>query len=257
MVFENIINAIFDPILSPLLTLHPALSILIIAFTITLLITLVYKYTTDQKKMKKLKEQMKEFQKKMKDVSKKDPQKALKMQQEAMKGNAEYMKASFKSTLYTFIPIIIIFGWLNAHMAFYEISPDNEFTFKAEFAEGHGPIATLSSIPDLTIVSNKTAQIQGGEAVWRLKGDVGEYKLIVDYNNEKYEKKLLISENRKYSEPEKRIQDSKLKRLIIGNEKVRPLEPFNLFGWHPGWLGTYIIFSIAFSIGIRKLLNVY
>ena len=70
MAFENLL----DPIFNPLLKMHPALAILLISFLITLLITLVYKYTTDQKKMKRIKAEMKENQKKLKELSKTDPE---------------------------------------------------------------------------------------------------------------------------------------------------------------------------------------
>jgi uncharacterized membrane protein (DUF106 family) len=250
MVFENIL----DPVFNPLLKMHPALAILLMAFLITLLITLVYKFTTDQKKMKKLKEEMKQYQKKTRELSKKDPKKAMELQQEAMKGNLDYMKSSFKSTLYTLIPIIIIFGWLNTHMAYYPINPGTEFTFTAYFAEGHAPTAQLSSIPDLEIFSNATRPIEGGQAAWKLKGAEGEYKLTLDYNDEQYEQSLLISSQNKYAPPEKVFSNSKLKKTVIGNEKIYPLKDL---GIKLNWLWTYIIFSVLMSMGIRKLLKVY
>jgi uncharacterized membrane protein (DUF106 family) len=247
MVLENIF----------LLEIPPFWAILIISFVITLLTTLVYKFTTDQKKMKKLKEDMKEYQKKIKEFSKSDPQKAMSIQQEAMKQNMEYMKHSFKSTLYTFIPIIIIFGWLNAHMAYYQIMPDQTFNVTAYFAEGHAQTVSISSIPELELLSNATQTIIDSKASWLLKGSEGEYKLEVDYNNEKYEKLLTISSLRKYEQPDKVISDSKLKKIVVGNEKVYPLGSIDIFGWRPNWIWTYIILSILLSIGIRKVLNVY
>ncbi|MBW2991141.1 DUF106 domain-containing protein [Candidatus Woesearchaeota archaeon] len=54
MVFENLL----DPIFNPLLRMPPVLAILLIAFLITLFITLIYKFTTDQKKMKTIKTEM-------------------------------------------------------------------------------------------------------------------------------------------------------------------------------------------------------
>ncbi|MBW2991026.1 DUF106 domain-containing protein [Candidatus Woesearchaeota archaeon] len=183
--------------------MHPALAILLISFIITLMITLIYKFTTDQKNMKKIKDEMKEYQKKIKTLGKEDPQKAMSLQKEAMKRNMEYMKSSFKSTLYTFIPIIIIFGWLNAHMAYYQIEPNQPFEVSAFFAEGHAPTASIESIPDLETINNATQPISEGKAVWQLKGEEGEYKLTVNYNNEQYEKSLLISYELKYEEPEK------------------------------------------------------
>jgi uncharacterized membrane protein (DUF106 family) len=207
--------------------------------------------------MKKLKEEMKEQQKKIKALSKSDPQKAMKIQQEAMKGNMDYMKSSFKSTLYTLIPIIIIFGWLNANMAYYPIQPNQEFSVTTYFAEGSAPAVNISSIPELQIIGNSTQIITNGMAQWKLKGDAGNYKLIINYNAEEYDQPLLISSAREYEQPEKLIQNSKLKKIVIGNEKVYPLGSINFFGWKPNWLWTYIIFSILLSMGIRKLLKVY
>ncbi len=232
-------------------------AILIISFVITLVITLVYKFTTDQNKMKKLKEDMKEYQKKIKTLSKENPEKALKLQQEAMKHNMEYMKHSFKSTLYTFIPIIIIFGWLNAHMAYYQIMPNQEFKVTAYFAQGYALTVSLSSIPELDILGNSTQPIIDGKAEWGLKGEEGEYKLTINYNNEAYEKSLIISPERKYAPPEQRITNSKLQKIVIGNEKIYPLGEISILGWRPSWLWAYIILSVLLSMGLRKLFSIY
>lgn len=247
MVFENIF----------LLKISPFWSILIISFVLTLVITLVYKFTTDQKKMKKLKEDMKEYQKKIKTLSKENPQKAMAIQQEAMKHNMDYMKSSFKSTLYTFIPIIIIFGWLNAHMAYYPLQPNQPFSVTAYFAPGYAPIASISSVPELEIIGNATQPITEGKAEWQLNGTEGEYKLVIDYNNEKYDKPIILSSERLYEQPELKISNSKLQKIVVGNEKIYPLGEVNFFGWKPNWLWTYIILSVLLSIGLRKVLKVH
>ena len=265
MVLENIF----------LLKMHPFWAILIITFFITLLITLVYKFTTDQKKMKKLKDEMKEYQTKIRALSKTDPQKAMALQQESMKSNMEYMKHSFRPTLYTFIPIILIFGWLNAHFAYYPLLPNQAFSVTAYFEEGHAPIATISVIPDLEIIGNATQVINQSitesgflskknydTATWQLRGIEGEYNLIIDYNSEKYEKdsanqplNLIITPERKYMTPEKKMAGSKLVKVIVGNEKVYPLKDW--LGWKLNWLWVYILLSLGLSIGLRKLLNIY
>jgi uncharacterized membrane protein (DUF106 family) len=36
-----------------------------------------------------------------------------------------------------------------------------------------------------------------------------------------------------------------------------PLGAFSLLGWHPGWLGTYIILSLIISLLLRKVMKVY
>lgn len=246
-----------DPVLGPILKLPPLLGVFLIALFITFLITLVYKLTTDQTKMKKLKEELKESQNKIKKLSKENPQKAMSVQQEMMKKNMEYMKHSFKSTLYTMLPVLLLFMWLNSHMAYYQIMPDQEFQVTAYFSEGHTDSITLNSIPDLEIAGNNTQIIENNKAEWMVKGSAGEYKLIYDYNNEKYDQELIITAMREYATPEKVYTDSKLKKTVIGNQPIKPFGSLSLFGWHPGWLGTYIIMSLLLSTLLRKLMKVY
>lgn len=251
----NFLDTIFNPWLGPVLNLPPFWAILIISAGITLLITIVYKYTTNQKEMKTIKEDLKTYQKEMR--KEKDPKKMMATQKKALDLNMKYMMSSFKSTIYTFIPIIIIFAWLNMHIAYYPLYPDQDFTVTAKFGEGAKGNITLTSVPELT-VDLSTQEIVDQQANWKLKGAPGEYKLIFDYNTEEYDHKILITEERSYLPPEKPIKDSKLKLIVIGNEKVHPFgDNFNLFGWYPGWLATYIILSLVFSTGFRKLFNVY
>ena len=248
-----------DPIFNPLLNIHPALAIFIVSFIITFLVTIVYKYTTDQKRMKQLKDELKDAQDKMKSLAKTNPEKAMSMQSSMMQKNLEYMKHSFKATLYTLIPVLIIFSWMSLHMAYYPIHAGQQFTVTAEFSQGHASNATLTSIPDLSFASDHTQMITYDEAskkelaVWKLSGNTGEYQLDLDYNNEKYSHNVLIAD-KKYSAPEKIVTDSKLKKITIGNEKIYP---FNIFGLKITWFWTYLIMSIALSLGIRKIMKVY
>ncbi len=254
MVFESILN----PIFSPLLTLPPVWSILIISLIITLITTLAFKYLTDQDKMKALKKELKEFQAKIKEVSKKNPDKALKMQQEMMSKNMQLMKYSFKPTLYTMIPIIIIFGWLNAHMAYDPLQPNVPFTVTLEFDQGVAGNVTFSSVPPLMISKNDTATkiIRDGRITWTLKGGTGDYTLLFEKDGEKVSKDIIISSKPgDYAPPVERFKDGGIKRITIGNKKIKPLEGWPIVGnW--GWLGVYILFSIIMSFGMRKALGV-
>ena len=248
-------DSIFNPWLGPLLNLPSFWTILIISAGITILVTLVYKYTTNQKEMKVLKDDLKKYQKEMKET--KDTKKLMDIQKKALDLNMKYMMSSFKSTLYTFIPIIILFAWLNSHIAYYPLYPNQTFTVTAEFASGAAGNITMSSIPDLKIDA-QTKQINGTLVFWTASGDAGEYKLKFDYNTEHYETNMLITNERTYYPPQTPIKDSKLKMIATQNKVVHPFgDTFNLWGWYPGWLFTYIILSLILSTGFRKILKVY
>lgn len=97
--------------ITELLLINPKISIVIIAFLITLIMTVVTKKFTDQKRMKELKDKQKELQRTLKD-HKGDMKKMGDINKELMESSMELMKHSFKPMLFTFIPLLIFFYWI-------------------------------------------------------------------------------------------------------------------------------------------------
>ena len=110
MVLDGIFTALFGPILS----LPNPFGLLLISTILTGLITLIYKYASDQAAMKALKEEIKAIQQDVKRL-KDQPDKVLEKNKLAMEKNMKYMMHSMKPMLITFIPIIFVFGWLRTY----------------------------------------------------------------------------------------------------------------------------------------------
>jgi len=248
VVLDNLLN----PIFSPLLNLPTLWSVILLSFIISLVITLVYKYTTDQNLMKQLKEEMKASQKQVKEL-RSHPEEAMKAQKKAMRTNMKYMMQSMKSTLYSFIPIILIFGWMNANLAFVPILPGQEFETSINFEKNIGGQAEISVPEGINVIGGIKKEIKDGRVTWFLDGKRGEYLLEYIVDGKKYNKEVIITEN-EYKEPIKRIKDGTVNTIEVKHDKNIL---FNLFGWKIGWLITYIIFAIIFSIVIRKIIKVY
>jgi uncharacterized membrane protein (DUF106 family) len=256
MVFENLqnlLNPVLDPVLSPLLKLPPLLAIFIISAFISALITFIYKFTTDQELMKSLKEKMKEHQKQMKE-ERNNPQKVMEIQKKSMEHNMKYMMQSMKSTLFTILPIIIIFGWLNMHMAYYPLMPGEEFSVSAIFRNGVNGNVGLEVPSEIELLNDARQNISDNMATWNLKGPEGEYIIDIKYGDETFLKEIKITDEREYEPVEKKVNDDKLKSITVGNEKIVYI---NLFGWRIGWLGSYIIFSLVLSTLLRKFLKIH
>jgi len=202
-------SSILDPIFSPLLNLPTLLAIIILSFLISLIITIVYKYTTNQNLMKQLKEEIKEFQKEAKEL-KKEPDKAMAVQKKSMQTNMKYMMHSMKSTLYSILPIIIIFSWMNANFAYDPIPAGKDFTTTVTFDDDVRGTIELSVPRGIVIDGNEIKEIKDSEVKWVLNGENGEYLLEYIFDGKKYNKEILISEN-KYKEPLKRIGDNVIK----------------------------------------------
>ncbi len=270
MVVETV-SGLLDPILSPVLYLDPLLSIILVSFIISLGITLAYRKITDQEKMKELKGEIKKHQDKIKSLKDK-PDELMKEQKKAMEVNMTYMKHSLKPMLFTFLPIILVFGWLYANMGYFPIVEDEPFNATIYFEEGTEGMVTIDVHGDITIIKGeRTQQIANGKAEWVLSGAKGEYEIGYEFNGEKFYQDLIITgskSERNYAPPEltkaeiPELSDLPIEKLVLSNERIRPLQGVPIIGSIPwvggfGWLGTYILFSIIFSLSLRKLLNVY
>ncbi len=111
------LNAIFNPILAldPNPT-NPALTVLIIAFIVSLITTVANKYLVDQDALNERQKSMQEFNKELRDAQKRgDGKKMAELQAkqaEMMKDQTDMMTDQFKPMIVTFVPIILIFFWM-------------------------------------------------------------------------------------------------------------------------------------------------
>ena len=226
------------------------IAIFILAFLITLLMTLVYKWATDQNEMKRLKKQLKDLQKKMRE-QRENPKKVMQLQKKLMSINMEYMKKSIKPTLYTIIPLLFVFMWMNAAFSLEPIAPQQEFSVTAYMQAPDRVTLESSSLSLLS--SEATRETVESQASWRLSGPAGEHSVsFVSSEGDVAEHPVFI--DMRPQEPEL-SQDNPFVRTEVGYAKATPFGDFSVFGYNPGWLFTYILFSIVFSIGLRKLMK--
>jgi uncharacterized membrane protein (DUF106 family) len=255
-------SSILNPVLNPLLTLNSFWVILIVSVIVSIITTLIYKYTTDQKKLKELKKETKSCQEKLK-LNASNPEKSLKIQGDMMKLNVEYMKSSFKPMFFTIIPVLLFFGWLGANLAFIPLQPETPFSINVTVLENVQAEISLILPSELSMddEETKTAQINLG---WQgIKGPVGQYDLILK-NEETQEEQIisvLITEEQKYLDPLKELNSPTFKKVVVNHQKLLPFKGIVVFEnifWigNFGWLGTYILFSLIFSTLLRKLLKI-
>lgn len=249
------LESLSEPIFAPFLRLSPFFSILILSFLLSVLITFIYKLMTNQELMKSLRGDMKKHQKEMKQL-RNSPEKMMAVQKKVMQKNTKYMMQSFKPMIVTFIPIILIFGWLNSHYAYYPIEPDQEFITSMFFNEGVSGTAELELPEEIIIIGENQKKISNGKAEWKLKGSKGEYIITYKFDDKSYNKEILITNEYRYKDAVKAVNDNIVSTINIEYEKLKPF-PFKIFGWKPGWLGTYIIFSLIFSMSLRKLMKLH
>ena len=111
-IIKIIVHYILDPTFGKILGWSLLWGMIIVVLIINLIQTLIHKYTTDQKELKKLKDEQKEVQAKMKEL-KDQPDKLMELQKQQMAKLPQSFSLSMKSIAYTSIPLILFFRWFD------------------------------------------------------------------------------------------------------------------------------------------------
>lgn len=111
-IISNSVHFILDPTFGKLLQLDRIWGFISIIFIITLAITLIQKYMSDQDALKELREEQKRMQEEMKQY-KDDPKKMMEIQKKQLESIPKSFDLTTKPLIYTSIPIILFFRWFN------------------------------------------------------------------------------------------------------------------------------------------------
>ncbi|MEM5814534.1 MAG: EMC3/TMCO1 family protein [Candidatus Aenigmatarchaeota archaeon] len=104
--------AIMDALFGPVTGLHPALSLAVVSLAVTFVITLVYRFLSDPKKMKELRDRTKEINAKVKEIQNKNPEEAKRLTNEMLNITNKQMMANMKPMLVTLLVAAVTLPWM-------------------------------------------------------------------------------------------------------------------------------------------------
>ena len=104
------IHSILDPTAGSLLNWNANIGMLIIAFFITFILTLLQKYTTDQDTLRQIKKEQKLLQEEMKKY-KENPDKLMELQKKSLDFIPRTMDITMRPLIFTAIPVILFLRW--------------------------------------------------------------------------------------------------------------------------------------------------
>ena len=104
--------AFLDSSLGALLRWDPLIGMVILTFILTLVTVVIYKYTSNQNELKRLKEESLKLREDMK-LYKDDPQKLMDLQKEQLKKGFEPLKHSMVPMIITLVPLLLVFTYLS------------------------------------------------------------------------------------------------------------------------------------------------
>lgn len=218
--------------------------------------TLVTKKFTNQNRMKELKGIQKACQIKLKEV-KGNADEMTKINKQMMECSMELMKHSFRPMLITFIPILLIFWWANANLAYFPIDSGEQFSITVILDKTASENVNIEAPKEFSVIgeSEKPPTLDKGFFKSNKKvdfdliaGERGAYLIKVIYEDEIASKNILIS-NLDY---EKKSEMNKDWNMI---EEIK-INYYNTGFFNTYWLWTYISVSIVSSIILRKVFDV-
>jgi uncharacterized membrane protein (DUF106 family) len=106
------VHLVLNPSAGALLNWNLMGGMLILVFIISIVTTLIQKYTTDQETLKEMKKEQKILQEQMKEF-KDNPEKIMELQKKSFEFLPKTMKLSMRSIIYTGVPFILLFRWFN------------------------------------------------------------------------------------------------------------------------------------------------
>lgn len=248
----------------------------------TLLTTVVRSAVLDKEKMKEHKEKLKHHQEQIKEAQKrKDYNAVVAHQQKMMDASMEQMRHGMKPMLFTFIPVILVFGWMNAN--YNDLGSIYNMTVIDPIPQNLDVVSVYTS-PNITYGS------AGKELVWRVENvtyswswsELGEYsKGFVDVNITaknpknytqtpfKGEYTTLDVEGKR---AERTLQDGAVQQLSVkradlkvGGDTVsyrleyennNPFYVATVFGVGLGWIRWYILCGFISSLIFNKLFRI-
>ena len=97
------------------ITENPLLFVTLLSIAASFLVTLSYKFLTNQETLKRLRQESNDLRKKIKEenkINKDNPEKLMEMQKRMMDMSFEQMRHTFKPMIINFLPLIILFWWI-------------------------------------------------------------------------------------------------------------------------------------------------
>lgn len=120
---KDAVHTILNPIILPIFSWNLTWGMILLVAFITIIITLVQKYATDQVTLKSIKEENKKIQLEMKQ-HKNDAGKSAELMSKNLKLSWEMMQHSMRPIIFTGIPLVLLFRWF---IDYFSAIPDFRF----------------------------------------------------------------------------------------------------------------------------------
>jgi uncharacterized membrane protein (DUF106 family) len=271
-IFNSIMGKIFEILFIPFRSMNPWVAMIVVSFLTAILMLLVYRYTSNQEGIKKVKNRIKAHLLEIR-LYKDSMSISLKAQGKIVLANFKYIALNFKPLLVMIIPIILIIIQINFWFGYDSLKSGQPTLLKVKLAEGYNPIQhviALEPSPEVNIETDPLRIEEDYEVNWRISPQSrGNHDLNIVIGSQSITKSF-ASELRALS----RISPIRYNHHFLNNllypvekpiekdipvksiEVIYPARYLNLFGFNVHWLIAFFALSIIFGFAFKGFMKV-
>jgi uncharacterized membrane protein (DUF106 family) len=255
--------------LSLFLINSPLVLVILISLVIGLLMVVVFRYTSDQRAIRRAKDQLKAH---MLAVRLFQDQLVVVMRAygHILMGTGRYIRLAFKPMLFVILPLVFLIVQLNRYLGWMPLRPAEAFLLKVRTT---GPDAlnevSVQLPPEMTISAPAVHVPADNEVVWRVIADKnGAYDINVATAGQTFSKQVAVSLDIVRISPI-RLRDHFWTRMFTSGEpalpKSSPIESIevtyparniDVAGFESNWIILFFILSIVAGFIFKSVLGI-
>ncbi|HZQ22202.1 MAG TPA: hypothetical protein VFA89_05320 [Terriglobales bacterium] len=247
----------------------PFLIVLLISVVIGFLMVIVFRYTSDQKAIHKVKDQLKAhllavrlFQDQLPVV--------LKSYGRILRCTGRYLLLAFRPLLFVIIPMIVLIVQLDRYLGFAAVNSGQAFLVKAQ-ASGVDALNDISLLlpPGMRTTAPAVHAPASHEVIWRVVADDGgAYDINVDIAGQKLAKTVVVSSGLARISPV-RLREHFWQRMLESGESALPsnspiesvevsypLRDISFLGYEWNWIWLFFVLSLAAGFAFKTVLGI-
>ncbi len=271
-IFNSAFGKIFDALFLPFRGISPWVGMILISFLTGLLMLFVFKWTSNQKGIQKVKNRIKAHLLELR-LFKDSLSQSLRSQGNILRCNLTYISYSVKPMLVMIIPLILILIQLNFWFGYESLELNESVILKIKLAEDQNPLETQIAVQPSSGLVMETPPLrieESQEINWRFSAtQEGIQQFTVTINGETVAKKVSVAQkplskisplktNKKFLDQVMYPTESPIKGQIpIRTIEIQyPAKSMNLFGWKIHWIIAYFALSIIFGFVFKGVFKV-
>lgn len=270
--FNSVFGKIFGLIFYPFRSLSPWAGMILVSFLTGLLMLFVFRYTSNQKGIKTVKNKIKAHLLELR-LFKNSLSISFKAQGNILRLNLRYITYSAKPMLVMIVPIILILIQLNFWFAYSPLTPGQAAICKVKLKEGHSPMETDVILKPSSgiIVETPPLRIEEDREIdWRFSPkEKGLQLLTIEVGSQAVTKTLLVGGRLLNRISPVKVQNRFLDEMLYPTERPLPTDSpiqsieitypslrMEVLGWHIHWLVVFFVLSIVAGYALKGLFKV-